>query len=471
MTKIQNIEKLQHFLKEGPAKTPSILRELDISQPTFSRLWATARDGVVLGAGKARQYALRRHIQGVDLPIPIFRISEEGRLTPVGYLDVLQSEFYATIPVEGSGYDVFRGLPFFIRDLRPQGFLGRMEPGRNQDLDLPENILHWTDEQVLKYLSRRSENVPGDLILGNESYTRYIESSAALERQVIPAAERTVRYPKMAEDSMQGEPPGSSAGGEQPKFTAIIHREGSEMLIEHVIVKFSPQVDTPSGRRWGDLLISEHLALKVLARNGIPAAKTAILELDSRVFLEVVRFDRIGLKGRLPIATFSALDGDLGMMDQNWTAVARELGHLGELPAKDIMTVEILDLFGSFIGNTDKHHGNIAVSWTFERKHRLLNAYDMLPMLYRPNSHGEIIEREWLPVYMGRVELRHLSKCYDMAIQFWQDVINDPRISEDFKRVANHHVKSIKPFAPDAGANRALLTEHSLSGAGHEHLA
>lgn len=452
MTKIQNIEKLHHFLKEGPAKTPSILRQLDISQPTFSRLWATVRDGVVLGAGKARQYALRRHVQGVDVPIPIFRISEEGGLAPIGYLDVLQGEFYAMIPLEGTGYGVFKGMPFFTRDLRPQGFLGRMEPGRNGDLDLPNNILHWTDEQVLKYISRRSENAAGDLILGNESYARYIESFAALEKQVIPAEERAVRYPGMAEDSMQGEPPGSSAGGEQPKFTTVIRREDDEMLVEHVIVKFSPQVDTPSGRRWGDLLICEHLALQVLARNGIAAAKTAILELGSRVFLEVVRFDRVGLRGRLPIATFSALDGDLGMMDQNWTAVARELGRLGELSGKDIMTVEILDLFGSFIGNTDKHHGNIAVSWTFERKHRLLDAYDMLPMLYRPNSHGEIIEREWLAVYMGRVELRHLSKCYGMALQFWQDVVNDPRISEDFKGVADRHVKAIRPFAPAAGA-------------------
>ena len=451
MAKIQKIERLQHFLKAGPAKTPSILRELDISQPTFSRLWSTVRDGVVLGAGKARQYALRRHVQGVDVPIPIFRVSEEGGLAPIGYLDVLQGEFYAMIPLEGSGYGVFRGMPFFTRDLRPQGFLGRMEPGRNRDLDLPDNILHWTDEQVLKYISRRSENAAGDLILGNESYTRYIESFATLEKQVIPAKERAMRYPGMADDSMQGEPPGSSAGGEQPKFTAMIRREDDGMLVEHVIVKFSPQVDTPSGRRWGDLLISEHLALQVLARNGIAAAKSAILELGSRIFLEVVRFDRVGLRGRLPMATFSALDGDLGMMDQNWTAVARELGRLGELSGKDIITVEILDLFGSFIGNTDKHHGNIAVSWTFERKHRLLNAYDMLPMLYRPNSHGEIIERDWLPVYMGRVELRHLSKCYDMALQFWQDVINDPRISEDFKRVADRHVKAIQPFAPAAG--------------------
>jgi len=453
VAKSKNIENLQRFLKRGPVKTPSILRELGISQPTFSRLWATVRDGVVLGAGKARHYALRRHVSGVDVPIPIFRVSEEGRLAPIGYLDVLQGECYAMSPLEGTGYEVYQGMPFFTRDLRPQGFLGRTEPGRNRDLDLPDNILHWTDEQVLKYISRRSEHAAGDLILGNESYARYIESSIALEKEVIAAEERVERYPRMAEDSMQGEPPGSSAGGEQPKFTAVIRREDDGMLVEHVIVKFSPQVDTPSGARWGDLLVCEHLALQVLARNGVAAATTAILELDSRVFLEVVRFDRLGLRGRLPMATFSALDGDLGMMDQNWTAVARELGRLGELPGKDIETVEILDLFGALIGNTDKHHGNIAVSWTFERKHRLLAAYDMLPMLYRPNSHGEVIDREWLPAYMGRVELRHLSKCYDMALQFWGDVLNDHRISQDFKVVVDRHVKAIRPFAPAAGAD------------------
>ncbi len=352
-------------------------------------------------------------------------------------------------PLEGTSYDVYQGMPFFVRDLRPQGFLGRMEPGRHRDVDLPADILHWTDEQVLKYISRRSENAVGDLILGNESYARYIESSAVEERSVISNEERPQRYPRMAEESMQGEAPGSSAGGEQPKFTAVIRRDADGGLIEPVIVKFSPPLDIPSGRRWGDLLVCEHLALQVLARNGIAAAKTSILEFSERVFLEVVRFDRVGLKGRRPMATFSALDGYLGMMDQSWTAVARELGRLGELAEKDILTVEILDLFGALIGNTDKHHGNIAVAWTFERKHRLLDAYDMLPMLYRPNAHGEIVAREWTASYLDRLELRHLAKCHDMAMQFWRVVLNDSRISDDFKRIAERHMTALRPLVPD----------------------
>ena len=145
------------------------------------------------------------------------------------------------------------------------------------------------------------------------------------------------------------------------------------------------------------------------------------------------------------MATFSALDGDLGMPDQNWTVLARELGRRGELSEKDVQTVEILDLYGALIGNTDKHHENIAVAWSLNRRHQLLDAYDMLPMLYRPNTHGEIVERKWVPELGARLELRHLSQCYEMANQFWTDVLNDTRVSGEFKRdVAYRHLNTMR---------------------------
>ncbi|MDQ2822853.1 MAG: HipA domain-containing protein [Pseudomonadota bacterium] len=262
---------------------------------------------------------------------------------------------------------------------------------------------------------------------------------------MIRQSTRAERYPDMARHAMQGEPPGSSAGGEQPKFTAIVARDDDAQTIEHVIVKFSPQVDAASGRRWGDLLICEHLALETLASYQIAAAKTTILDAGGRVFLEVVRFDRVGLHGRLPMATFSALDGDLGMLDQSWTAVAQELARLGQLSAADVQTVEILDLFGALIGNTDKHHGNIALAWTLEERHTLLAAYDMLPMLYRPNAHGEIVPRDWMPDVGARLALQHLPRCCQMAQDFWRRVLADGRISQDFKHtVAARHLRTLQ---------------------------
>lgn len=449
MAQSVNFDKLVRLLMRGPATSPAITDELGISQPTFSRLWATTKDGLALGAGRGRQYALRRPLPGVDSPIPVFRIGEDGLASPIGQLNPLQGGFYALTQLEASAFRLFQGMPFFLRDLRPQGFLGRMEPGRNSDLNLPADILLWSDEQTLKYISRRSEHAAGNLIFGNESYARYIADGARILQTLISDADRPARYPDMATHSMQGEPPGSSAGGEQPKFTAVIQRGAQPDTAEHVIVKFSPGVDTPSGRRWADMLICEHLALETLARNGIAAARTAILESGGRVFLEVVRFDRVGLKGRLPMATFSALDGDLGMMDQNWTTVARELGRLGQLSREDVATVEMLDLFGSLIGNTDKHHGNIAVAWTFDKPHRLLDAYDMLPMLYRPNAHGEIIARTWTPQLSAKLELRHLPLCYRTAVEFWGDVLDNPLVSAAFKAdVAGPHLNTLRSLNP-----------------------
>lgn len=445
MAKNNHVDKLEQLLMRRPARTRTILTTLEVSQPTFSRLWASIKDGKALGAGKARQYALRRPVPGVDAPVPLFRVSDEGQVAPIGHIDPLQGGFYALTPLEGNAYQVFEGMPYFLRDLQPQGFLGRMEPGKHRDLDLPADILRWTDEQVLKYIARRSEQAAGDLIVGNESYARHLSEVVKARESLVPALERAARYPEMAEHAMQGESPGSSAGGEQPKFTAAIRRSGEMETVEHVIVKFSPQVGTPNGRRWADLLICEHLALEVLARHQIAAARTTILETGRRVFLEVVRFDRVGLKGRRPMATFAALDGDLGMLDQNWTALARELGRLRQLPAKDVETVEILDLYGALIGNTDRHHGNIALAWRFDQAHALLPAYDMLPMLYRPNAHGEIIAREWVPNLGARLELRHLPQCYRMANQFWTEVLNDARISTGFKQdVAERHLSTLR---------------------------
>ena len=462
MAKNEHVDKLRKLLIKQPLRTATLLAELGVSQSTFSRLWANIQDGIALGAGRARQYGLRRHVHGVASPVPIFRVSAAGQVGPIGYIDPLHDGFYALTPLEGTGYSIFQGMPFFLRDLRPQGFLGGLEPGKNADLDLPADILRWTDEQVLKYISRRSEHAAGDLIFGNESYARYLADAAKARATLIPHAQRAARYPGMAEHSMQGEPPGSSAGGEQPKFTAAIEQEGEGETIRHVIVKFSPHIDSASGRRWADLLICEHLALETLAAYKIAAAKTTILEAGGRVFLEVIRFDRVGLHGRLPMATFSALDGDLGMLDQNWTAVARELGRQEQLSRGDVQTVEILDLYGALIGNTDKHHGNIALAWTFDQRHTLLDAYDMLPMMYRPNTHGEIIPREWRPNLGARLELRHLPLCQQMAKEFWQRVLEDHRISEDFKQnVACAHLSTLKELNGDNDGEK-MLDEQSM---------
>ena len=149
MAKKDYREELVRLLAQGPATASVLSAALDISQPTFSRWWKTITDGVALGAGKARRYALRRKIAGVAVPIPMFQVDASGRVAPVGQLDTLEGGFYALMQTADTPYRLFQGMPFFLADLRPQGFLGRMEPGKHPELGLPADIVQWTPEQVL----------------------------------------------------------------------------------------------------------------------------------------------------------------------------------------------------------------------------------------------------------------------------------------------------------------------------------
>ena len=73
----------------------------------------------------------------------------------------------------------------------------------------------------------------------------------------------------------------------------------------------------------------------------------------------------------------------------------------------------------------------------------------MLPMFYRPTTHGEVVQRQWKPNIARYLELRHLHTCFRMALAFWGEVLKDARISEDFKNIANEHMAQLNQFNPD----------------------
>ena len=71
-------------------------------------------------------------------------------------------------------------------------------------------------------MSRRGEDLPGNLVIGEESFAR----SQVLE----PVSRSRDDYPALAEATIAGHPPGSPAGGERPKFGALVGNQ-------HMLVK------------------------------------------------------------------------------------------------------------------------------------------------------------------------------------------------------------------------------------------
>ena len=150
----------------------------------------------------------------------------------------------------------FEGLPYLLYDMAPQGFLGRHFAHRHAgQLGVSQRLSDWSDADLAHVLATIGHDQPGDLILGEAAFALELDR----RNQCTPVAPED--YPRLAEHALAFGEPGSSAGGEYPKFTALVDRGGVPTA---VIVKFSGADRSAPVQRWSDLLIAEHLALEVL---------------------------------------------------------------------------------------------------------------------------------------------------------------------------------------------------------------
>lgn len=403
------------------AKTDLTAKELcavlGVSQPTFSRMVAAAGVVISYGAKADTRYTLLAQ----ETPYPLYRVGGEGQVSALGSLYAVQRGRFVFAPVEGTRV-LFESLPWFLYDLRPQGFLGRRFPQQHPDLNLPASILEWNDHQILTALSQRGDDLPGNLIVGEASLARYLRLKPKV---VTPRTD----YPRLAMNALEGDVNTSSAGGEQPKFTCF---DGQR----HLIVKFSPPVDlSPAARRWADLLVCEDIANKILGHHGLQTARTEIFLEQGRVFLESVRFDRTP-KGRGGLVSMAGVDAEFVGQGYGWTRTAAALRQQKRLDPMVVGDIQCLELFGKFIGNTDMHQGNLSCFTENFQHFRLAPIYDMVPMLFSPSSQGEVAVKALDPPMPTPENVRTWEKARAMAGGFWQAAAEHPLISADFRPVA-----------------------------------
>lgn len=429
---LDNPDRLLSFLGTGVYSAPEIQQRFRLSQPTVSRLLAQLGDRItIIGNARARRYTKIRDIRGLGGEFPLFKIDTEGNAHLIGRLYAVAQDHFLWSPLNARE-QLFRSLPWFIADLHPEGFVGRAFVRQlHEELGLPPRSVDWNEDHVLSALARRGEDTMGNLVIGQESIERYFRMARELP---APIREQAIAdtYPRFAQEAIDGQPVGSSAGGEQPKFTTIIERTGA---VRNVLVKFSPPVSTIEGRRWADLFICEHHALEVVKNSGISAAQSTIIEAGGRVFLEVVRFDRTGLMGRLPIISLRAIDNEFYGFQDNWINAANRMANDGRLSAQDAGSLRWLSVFGSLIGNNDQHFGNVSlITLDGSSPYRLAPAYDVLPMVYRP-ADGAVPSRPLTVPSVVPGAPNEWSSALESASQFWNHTKSDTRISEEFRAI------------------------------------
>jgi hypothetical protein len=428
---------LRQCLIAGPATRAELQTRLGVSQPTVSRLVARhANEIAALGRGRATRYALRRSIRELPTDLPVYRITTSGQAQEIGHLSVVQGGYWFEDAAQSRNSELFASLPWFLTDMRPQGFLGRNYSRQHPELNLPERITDWQDDQSLYALARCGDDASGNLIIGEESFALW---SASAQPTPLTDRQRLTHYPRLAEQALAGELPDSSAGGEQPKFLSVC--AGTENPL-HVLVKFSEPTHTPTGRRWADLLLAEHHALSVMNDAGIPAAQSRLLETGGRLFLEVQRFDRIGGRGRHGLISLGAVDDQYVGQRRHWLDTAHALLRLRMLAPEDVERITWLQVFGGLIGNTDMHFGNLSLLYEGTQPMRLAPAYDMLPMRYAPQR-GEVRTPAFKPAPPPARGIAIARKAREAAQHFWIQVAEDERVSASFRKIAKANAAAV----------------------------
>jgi hypothetical protein len=360
---------------------------MGISQPTLSRALAELGGEIVrLGAARSIQYALCDGLRGLP-DMPVYRVDVEGRIRSLGTLVPVRPEGFVMRQEDGeTRYS--DGLPWWLFDMRPSGYLGRAYAARHGGaLGLPARLADWSDTHALRALLANGEDMVGNLLLGDVARDRFL---AAPLPAPIAEAQKAERYAALAREAASGEQPGSSAGGEQPKFVAYAETPDGP---RHVLVKFSEPDAGPVGERWRDLLLAEHLALETLREAGVPAATTRLIDTTEQGggqrFLEVARFDRTGALGRRAVFSLSALDAEfVGAGGSHWPAIARRLVTEKVILPRAAESAALLWAFGTLIGNTDMHGGNLSFLSEQGPPCEIAPAYDMSPMAFAPRSGG-----------------------------------------------------------------------------------
>ena len=187
--------------------------QLGVSQPTVSRALAPLIQSAQVqkvGAARTQRYVLPRSVPGVGREVQVMRIDTQGQASP----------FARLIPLDGGAFWVDEadglsmrhdGLPWFLDDMRPQGFMGRTFAHAHPELNLGGDPRHWSDDDMLRALIQYGDDLPGNLVMGEIAFQHFHTLPERASR-VASAAD----YPALADQAMQGTHPGSSAGGEQP---------------------------------------------------------------------------------------------------------------------------------------------------------------------------------------------------------------------------------------------------------------
>lgn len=224
---------ISEYLKSGPLTSKEIQTMTGLNQSAVARQLRGLSDTVIkLPGGRSPRYALTRNAFGGNNKLPLCIVDPHGNTVTAATIRPLVPEgFYVESATGmpslflGEGKNgLYRSLPYFLLDMCPQGFLGVQiaKALADQSGNFPPDPRLWNTNHIGSYLISNGDDLAGNLKFGEQALQRVRRKPEMVSDE---------EYPSLADSVMSGYIPGSSAGGEQPKFTAFSSASSSHVIV------------------------------------------------------------------------------------------------------------------------------------------------------------------------------------------------------------------------------------------------
>ncbi len=427
--------------REGPLAAPDVATRLNFTPKTVNnRAKATGSGILILGRGKNTRYALPNAGLTGQSQWPLYWVTQDGGIRE---FSIASYALPNVLHVYGSGINAQTDgeMPWFLLPLKLRGYLGRASRTRlgavAQNWDShPEQ---WPFRQQIFAAQSGALEHAGAILWGDDSVNVWQISTKQTPHQDDPTTLVNV-YDELASRAYGGHVPGSSADGEQPKFsTRVISDDGRT---REVLVKFSPQRNTPFGERWHDLLYAEAIASNVLRDFQFDVPDTRVLSSSTRTFLESARIDRLGAQGRRHLLPLKAVHTAFTHgSERHWADTVAKLVAQKRIAPAALAATQTLFAFGRLIGNSDMHFGNLGVivespECIAKGNFVLAPCYDMLPMRFKPEAHNDFGYTNFDAELSAALPPIVASNAKKMSNEFWKRVSEAPEVSQNWREFA-----------------------------------
>jgi hypothetical protein len=132
------------------------------------------------------------------------------------------------------------------------------------------------------------------------------------------------------------------------------------------------------------------------------------------------------------LVSLAALDAEFVGLGTTWYEITQALVREGCVVPEAMLSAQLLWAYGTLIGNTDMHSGNLSFTSDSGRPYLFAPAYDMTPMAFAPRAGGSMANNLRAGNIVAAIPGGVWRQAYGLARLYVERLRRDERFTAQF---------------------------------------